>query len=97
MSNPAEVVGAITSFFDKITNIQIPEDTLLNFTFYGTLVSFLLPIFAFGSRAYINLMNSAYLMFSQDLKAMFVFWGSLFTEPVRYLQGQTNCERFSMG
>ena len=36
-------------------------------------------------------------MFSQDFKAMFVYWGSLFTEPVRYLQGYSNCERFSMG
>jgi hypothetical protein len=97
MSNPAELVGAITAFFDKITNIQIPEDTLWNFTFYGTLVSFLLPIFAYGSRAYIILMNSTYLMFSQDFKAMFSYLGSLFTEPFRYLQGQTNCERFSMG
>ncbi len=36
-------------------------------------------------------------MFSQDFKAMFVYLGSLFTEPIRYLQGNTNCERFSMG
>jgi hypothetical protein len=42
-------------------------------------------------------MNSTYLMFSQDFKAMFAYLGSLFTEPVRYLQGNTNCERFSMG
>jgi hypothetical protein len=42
-------------------------------------------------------MNSTYLMFSQDFKAMFAYLGSLFTEPVRYLQGKTNCERFSMG
>jgi len=94
MSNPAELVGTITAFFDKITNIQIQEDTLWNFTFYGTLVSFLLPIFAYGSRAYIIWMNSTYLMFSQDFKVMFNYWGSLFSEPFRYLQGKTNCERF---
>ena len=36
-------------------------------------------------------------MFSQDFKAMFIYWGSLFTEPIRYLQGINSCERFSMG
>ena len=97
MSNPAEVVGAITALFDKIMNVQISEGLLWNFTFYGTLVSFLLPLFAYGSRAYVILMNSTYLMFSQDFKAMFVYLGSLFSEPARYLQGHANCERFSMG
>ena len=97
MSNPAEVVQLISAFMDKVFNTQIPVDTLWNFTFYGTIVSALLPIFAYGSRFYILLMNSTYLMFSQDFKAMFVYWGSLFTEPVRYLQGIEDCERFSMG
>ena len=97
MSNPAELVSSLTAFFDKIMNIQISEGLLWNFTFYGTLVSFLLPIFAYGSRAYITLMNSTYLMFSQDFKAMFLYLGSLFSEPFRYLQGHTDCESFSMG
>jgi hypothetical protein len=97
MSNPAEFVQLISDFFDKVFGTQIPVDTLWNFTFYGTLVSALLPLFAYGSRFYIFLMNSTYLMFSQDFKAMFYYWGSLFTEPVRYLQGIEGCERFSMG
>ena len=97
MSNPAEFVGSITALLDKIFNTQIPQDTLWNFTFYGTLVSALLPLFSYGSRFYIFLMNSTYLMFSQDFKAMFIYWGSIFTEPIRYLQGMSNCERFSMG
>ena len=64
MSNPAEFVQTLENLIDSIFNTQIPVDNLWNFTFYGSIVGALLPLIAYGSRLYIFIMNSTYLMFA---------------------------------
>jgi hypothetical protein len=85
MSDPASIVASLSDSIESIMNTKIPTDYLWYFTFYGTIVSALIPTFHYGSRFYIFVMNSIYLMFGEDFNAMIDYWGSIFAEPVRYL------------
>ena len=67
MSDPAQLVKAITDFVTNVLALRLDTNLLWNVSFYSMLVSVLLPLFLQSSRPYTFVMDSLYLLFSEDV------------------------------
>ena len=76
MSNPAELITGISNLWDKIIHFEVSDDILWNLSFFGMLTSVIFPVILQSSRPYTLVMDSLYLLFSQDILKVFNFWGS---------------------
>ena len=44
MSNPAELISAVSTLWDQIIHYEVQDDILWNISFYGMLTSVILPL-----------------------------------------------------
>lgn len=97
MSNPAELISSFSSLWTQLLNFEVSDDILWNISFYGMLISVILPVALQISRPYTFVMDSLYLLFSQDILQMFSYWGKTISEPFKYLAGEKTCQYFLLG